>query len=130
MVRRMAPLAVLAAFAAGCSSDPGLMPEAPKVTGKVTFADGTPVRHVQLVLQPRGAGLAQVSPQLGADGEFSEKVHPGTYGFYFEVGNPKPSQRGAAEGAMKAIPAAYRNPAEENFVEVKAGEPLNVTLKR
>ncbi len=120
----------VAVVAAGCQPPaPEMLPDPVEVTGRVVFADGSPVKGVTLGLMPRGNGHPN-GMKIGAAGAVSGNLIPGEYSFYFGPGDPKAvSEKTAAAAAMKRIPEPYHTPSADHVVQIKAGEEFKVEVK-
>lgn len=78
----------------GCSKGTA-RPDAVKVAGKVTTADGAPVSGVQLILAPdNGIMLDTAAFDLDPEGHFEGQALPGSYGYYFVPLDVKMSENG------------------------------------
>lgn len=97
----------------GCGMNPGRVADPVSVSGKVTFADGKPVRDVILTLQPMDAGN-MAGLKIGTDGAFRGDVVPGKYAYYLTAQDGR-------RGALAAIPEPFRSAHLDRTVEVKAG---------
>ncbi len=105
----------------GCESAPPPRSEPVDVTATVTGADGKPLpASLAVILQPTGDTLPTRLTSTGSG--FTGKAMPGSYVYYIN------SAKGESVPVPKEVPAKYTSPAAENTVEVKAGEPLTITL--
>lgn len=121
MVRDGLFLMTLTAFVVGCSSDPGTIGSSSEVTGKVTYADGKPVKDVRLNFFPNTSSQNPASVELKADGTFSTKLMSGKYTYAFEATKKAPS--------LKSIPPEYHTNSAEHAIEVEPGKPIEIQIK-
>ena len=118
-------LATLAA--AGCSMDPGQVPSAVPVTGKVTLGS-TPIKNVLVSLQPLDKG-SMSSLEVGADGQLSGNVVPGKYAYFISPKEGKTAaERQKYEAAMRAIPEQYRTADLKRTVSISSGSNVEIKL--
>jgi hypothetical protein len=120
--------AAVAVGLAGCSMNPGSVSGPVPVRGKVSFADGKPVRDVILTLAPAEAGKHSAGLKVGADGTFSGDAAPGKYTFFFSAQDGKTAaERQKYSAALKSIPEQYREPHADRRITVGSGD-LDIRL--
>jgi hypothetical protein len=126
----MKRLTLLAAAAALGLTGCGKMTPAPvadrvPVKGKVTLADGRPVRDVMLTLQPLDSGqLAGL--KVRADGSFHGEAVPGKYTYFLTP--QEGAERRKSLAALKAVPERFKSAHLERTVEVRPGGDLQIKL--
>lgn len=125
MTRRTLMTLALAAIV-GCGVNPGQRSEPIKVSGKVAFANGRPVRDLKLSLQPTAGDGVAVSVPLGPDGSFSGDFIPGKYAFFFEPLDGKEAARSAT--ALRQVPEKYRQAHMAHLVDL-SGPGVEVRLE-
>lgn len=116
-----------AGLLAGCGNQAEQLPSMADVGGTVTFADGKPVQHVQLVMRPKGDGHTAGCP-LGSDGKFAVKAIPGEYMYFFQPTEDTKVDKAKAKSAFDAIPAKYRDPMLDRTVTLSAGDGNAIQL--
>lgn len=121
MKRTLVCLILLVGLMSGCGYRPSMRAEPVDVRGKVTFADGSPVTGLVLAVQPTGQGHPN-GFALGAGGEFSGKLIPGTYIYYFQVQGRTPAERQEAEANLKRVPAKYHDAHIDHQVSLSGSE--------
>jgi hypothetical protein len=116
-IRRLIAIAVVT-LAAGCGGvTPASFADPIDVTGKVTLANGAPVKSAVLHLQPTGDGRIAQFP-LGADGTFRGQVTPGEYTYYLAP----------VKGDSLPVPDKYRQGSLDRRLTVRSGS-TNLDLK-
>jgi hypothetical protein len=118
---RLTLLTTVSISLAGCGMNPPSVADRVPVKGRVTLADGKPVRDVMLSLQPLDGGF-MAGMNVGADGTFRGEAVPGKYAYFLgvqEVGTTADRQKSAV--ALKGIPGQYRSPHLERTLEVQPG---------
>ena len=123
MTRFVIPLALLTL--AGCGGEPPRRSEPVPVSGKVTHADGKPVKDVTLTLQPTGDGLP-AALSVSGDGSLKGQVIPGDYVYSFTALEGKGGQKNTA--GLKAVPEKYRAPHLDHKVQVGGGGNVEIKL--
>lgn len=111
------------------------LPSPVAVSGKVTFADGQPVKNVLIYLHPLSAE-APASGVVAEDGSFSLKTYddklgavPGKYAVTFKpITNSKTEKEKSIE-TMKKIPTKYINEDSPSPLEVEITSAKELTLK-
>ena len=99
-------------LAAGCDgAKPGGSGGSGELTGKLTNAQGQPVRNVSLYLQPTGEG-PKVSFNVGQDGTFRGSVAPGEYTYYIAP----------LSGQSPGVPDKYLRPSPDRRITIGAGD--------
>ncbi|MFO0798430.1 MAG: hypothetical protein U0804_13215 [Gemmataceae bacterium] len=114
-----AAIAVCAALAAGCSSNPPARAEPVEVSGVALLPNGQPVKDVTLNFFPTSSAQVQTPVQLKADGKFTAKLIPGAYTFAFE-GKADP---------MKAVPKKYHQNEADHKFDVPSGGTSGATVQ-
>lgn len=127
-MRHIIAMAFLAVISIGCGSSVTLLPEPVEISGTVTFADGKPVKDVQLALRPKGDGHPS-GCALKADGTFSVKAIPGDFMFYFAPLEDPKADKAKAKSGMNSIPVPYRDVSMDHSVSLKAGSGNKIELK-
>jgi hypothetical protein len=117
-----------AVLAAGCSSDPGLMPATVEISGTVVTADGKPVKDVMLSLRPKGQGT-QAGCALGADGKFTVKAVPGEFMFLFMPLEDPKADKARVKAGLAGVPAKYQDVSVDHVVTLKAGDGNEIKLQ-
>jgi hypothetical protein len=128
MLKRLAALVLLAAAVVGCGQQTYTVSNPVPAKGKVTLANGAPVKDVQLVLQPTGGGGMPTGAKVGPDGSFSTEVVPGKYAYYF-IAIPDAKSAGEkqkSEAALKAIPAKYHEAHMDRQISVSGDFDLKL----
>jgi hypothetical protein len=127
MTRTIIALAALVGPVVGVGCGVEKMPDPVEISGTVTYADGRPVKDVQLVLRPKGEGHMAGGP-LGPDGTFTVKAVPGEFMFYFQ---PLEGSKDKAKvrSAFAAIPQAYQDVSVDNTASLSSGEGNEIKLK-
>jgi hypothetical protein len=115
---------------AGCSANPGKLPEAIDVNGTVTLADGKPVTNVQIEFTPSTSPGRPWNSRVDEAGKYTAKLTPGGYTFFFSKPDAKPAEKSKVEAAYKSIPEPYRTNSADHKVEVPAsGGALDIKLQ-
>lgn len=108
---------------AGCGG-PSLRSEPTDISGKLSFADGTPIGGVNVNLQPMQNTLPGVA-KTKADGSFTVKIAPGKYTVFISKVESATPEETATFGK---VPELYRSANKDFTFDVKAGAPLDVKL--
>lgn len=125
MTRRIIGLAALVGLVVGCENQ--TMPDPVEISGTVTYADGKPVKDVQLVLRPKGEGHMAGGP-LGPDGKFTVKAVPGEFMFYFQPLEGS-KDKGKVKSAFAAVPPAYQDVSADHTASLSSGGGNEIRLK-
>jgi hypothetical protein len=123
-----AVVAAAVGLTAGCGYEGQKMPDPVEISGTVAFADGKPVKDVQLVLRPKGEGHPTECP-LGQNGTFTVKAVPGEFMFLFQPTQEGKVDRAKAKSAFAAVPPAYQDVSVDHTVTLAAGSGNQITLK-
>ena len=108
--------------ASGCGDNATPMGEKKETTGRLTL-NGKPLADVKVVLQPMGDG-ADAHGVTDKGGTFKTQATPGKYTWYVLPKDEKKS----SEGALKAVPEAFKTGSMDRSVQTGAGE-LNLEVK-
>jgi hypothetical protein len=120
-------LVLVALGLAGCGYRTRPMGEPVPVRGKVSFADGSPVRGVLLAVQPTGDGHPESFP-VGTDGSFSGKLIPGKYVYFVQPSQSRnASEKQQSQESMKRVAAKYQSPSLEHQASF-GGSDVEITL--
>lgn len=109
----------------GCSDSAELLAASSAFTGKLTAADGTPVGNVLLNLQPLEAGHP-VLLEVDEQGNFKGEGVPGEYAYFVAKSAKK---GGAAEAALKKVPAQFLEANLDRKVKLGESSSLAITLQ-
>lgn len=122
-MKRAILLAALALGVTGCGMDPGSVAGPVPVKGRVTLANGQPVRDVVLTLQPMETGKQMAGLKIGADGSFSGEAIAGKYTYYLSAQDGKTAaERQKYAMALNVVPAPFREPHAERTIKVGSGD--------
>lgn len=127
-MRTFIAFAVLSLGSFGCGTSASILPDPVEISGTVTFADGKPVKDVQLALRPKGEGH-QAGCALKSDGTFTVKAIPGEFMFYFAPLEDPKADKAKARAGMNAVPAPYRDVSVDHTVSLRAGSGNKIELK-
>ena len=127
MTRTIIGLAAVAGLTAGLGCGVEKMPDPVEISGTVKYADGKPVKDVQLVLRPKGEGHMAGGP-LGPDGTFTVKAVPGEFMFYFQpLEGSKDKTR--VKSAFAVVPRSYQDVSVDHTVSLSTGGGNEIKLK-
>lgn len=114
---------VLVLGVTGCGMDPGTVAGPVPVKGRVTLANGQPVRDVVLTLQPMETGKQMAGLPVGPDGTFRGEAIAGKYTYFLSAQIGKtPAERQKYTTALNAVPAPFREPHAERTIKVGSGD--------
>jgi hypothetical protein len=116
---------IVAVALVGCGSNVRLLPGPVAVSGKVTFADGRPVKNLMFALQPTETGHPTAF-KLAADGSFRGDIVPGKYAFSLQPQDGP--ERSKSLAALKEVPEKYRSAHLDHQVDFKASTDAQIKL--
>ena len=119
MIRRILFPALLVAGIVGCGRKGEPRPDPVKVSATVQFADGKPVKDVNLTLFPQGGGLPGSFKIV--DGKVELESIPGPYLYTLTAIDGK-------EASLKAIPEKYFSNDEAQQLTVAEGQSISIKL--
>jgi hypothetical protein len=131
----LAPLALAVLLFAGCGGKTVSLPSPVAASGKVTFANGQPVKNVRVFFQPVDA-MSGASCLLNEDGSFSLQTYdnkqgacPGKYRVIFQVHQGTQAELNRSQLALRSIPVKYTQDDSPLQVEVPSGGKTDFELR-
>jgi hypothetical protein len=127
MLRTVPVLGLCLALLTGCGDGVSRMEDPVEISGKATYADGRPVRDVQLALRPKGEGHP-AGCALGSDGSFTVKAVPGEFMFFFQPLEGS-KDKAKVKAGFATIPTPYQDVNVDHTVKLKSGGGNEIKLK-
>jgi len=115
-------LSLALAAVVGCGSSPALKPDPVEVSGEVKLPSGAAAKDLTVSFQPTGGDAMPAGAKLQSGGQFTVKMIPGPYVFYFS------EEANAKFAAYKNVPEKYKTPDAANTVTIEAGKPVVLQL--